>query len=137
VANQLKFTRYVALGIVCAFALLMQGVNAQTQSRPFELMEATIPQLQAALTAGTTTSRDLVKSCAPAGLTSPETTSSHDPQHTKGKFTNRRARPKCRRGDFVFHAMARHEEARDRVRRHRPRLSNIWRAAHLRTSQAP
>jgi hypothetical protein len=66
VANQLKFTRYVALGIVCAFALLMQGVNAQTQSRPFELMEATIPQLQAALTAGTTTSRDLVKSCAPA-----------------------------------------------------------------------
>jgi hypothetical protein len=70
VANQLKFTRYVALGIVCAFALLMQGVNAQTQpqtqSRPFELMEATIPQLQTALTAGTTTSRDLVKSCAPA-----------------------------------------------------------------------
>src|SRR5438094_696292 len=39
---------------------IIQGVSAQTQSRSFELMEATIPQLQAALATGIITSRDLV-----------------------------------------------------------------------------
>jgi amidase len=39
---------------------IIQGVSAQTQSRSFELMEATIPQLQAALARGVITSRDLV-----------------------------------------------------------------------------
>ena len=65
--NCLKCASRVAL--ILMFALFSGGIvqgNAQTQSRSFELMEATIPQLQAALTAGTTTSRDLVKSCAPA-----------------------------------------------------------------------
>ncbi len=60
--NRLKFVRYGALNLLWAFALLagvfVQGVNAQTPS--FELMEATIPQLQAALAAGTITSRDVV-----------------------------------------------------------------------------
>ena len=62
--NQLKFMRCVARSLLWAFALfsgvLVQGVSAQTQSRSFELMEATIPQMQAALAAGTVTSRDLV-----------------------------------------------------------------------------
>ena len=39
---------------------LFQGASAETQPRSFELMEATIPQLQAALAAGIVTSRDLV-----------------------------------------------------------------------------
>jgi amidase len=39
---------------------IIQAVNAQAQSHSFELMEATIPQLQAALATGTVTSRDLV-----------------------------------------------------------------------------
>lgn len=62
--NQLKFMRCVARRLLWVFALfsgvLVQGVSAQTQSRSFELMEATIPQMQAALAAGTVTSRDLV-----------------------------------------------------------------------------
>src|SRR5260370_5266180 len=62
--NQLKFMRCVARSLLWAFAVLsgvlIQGVSAQTQSRSFELVEATIPQLQAALAAGTVTSRDLV-----------------------------------------------------------------------------
>ena len=43
------------LGIECA-----PGGRAEVQTRSFELIEATIPQLQAALTSGTVTSRDLV-----------------------------------------------------------------------------
>jgi len=43
------------LGIECA-----PGGKAEVQTRSFELIEATIPQLQAALTSGTVTSRDLV-----------------------------------------------------------------------------
>jgi Asp-tRNA(Asn)/Glu-tRNA(Gln) amidotransferase A subunit family amidase len=39
---------------------IIQRVGAQTQSRSFELMEATIPQLQAALASGIITSHDLV-----------------------------------------------------------------------------
>jgi hypothetical protein len=64
VTNQLKFVTCVALSVVWAFALfsggIVQSVSAQAQPRPFELIEATIPQLQAALASGTVTSRDLV-----------------------------------------------------------------------------
>jgi len=62
--NQLKFVRGVAVSLLWASALLagafMLRANAQTPSRSFELMETTIPQLQAALAAGTITSRVLV-----------------------------------------------------------------------------
>ena len=48
-----------------SFALLvgatLEDTNAQTSPPAFELMEATIPQLQAAIAAGTITSADLVK----------------------------------------------------------------------------
>jgi amidase len=48
----------------CAFVSLVSGAtwdaSAQTPRRSFELVEATIPQLQAALAAGTATSTDLV-----------------------------------------------------------------------------
>jgi amidase len=48
----------------CIFSLLgiafVANASAQTTSRSFELMEATIPQLQAALVTGTITSRGLV-----------------------------------------------------------------------------
>jgi amidase len=40
--------------------LAMQTGNAQVQAPPFKLLEATIPELQAALAAGRVTSRDLV-----------------------------------------------------------------------------
>ena len=50
--------------LACAFVLLvgasLRDASAQTPLRSFELMEATIPQLQAALAAGTITSIDLV-----------------------------------------------------------------------------
>ena len=50
-----------ACAIACAAMLWASSVtNANAQIRPFELMEATIPQLQAALTAGTITSKSLV-----------------------------------------------------------------------------
>jgi amidase len=62
--KRVKFARRAARNLLWASALLagifMQGVNAQTRTSSFELMEATIPQLQAALAAGTITSRDLV-----------------------------------------------------------------------------
>jgi hypothetical protein len=48
----------------CIFSLLgvafVANASAQNTSRSFELMEATIPQLQAALATGTITSKDLV-----------------------------------------------------------------------------
>ena len=55
----------VRLGAIVAGALLFGGVivgpgRAQAPARPFELMEATIPELQSALAAGSATSRDLV-----------------------------------------------------------------------------
>jgi amidase len=50
--------------LACAFVLFVgatvRDTSAQTPPRSFELMEATIPQLQAALAAGTVTSIDLV-----------------------------------------------------------------------------
>jgi Amidase len=49
--------------VITAFAfigVLVASNGAWSQSRSFELMEATIPQLQAALAAGTVTSGDLV-----------------------------------------------------------------------------
>jgi amidase len=61
--NRLKFLRSVAPCLCWAFVLFFGGgmsASAQTQSQSFELMEATIPQLQSALAAGTITSRDLV-----------------------------------------------------------------------------
>ena len=54
------------LNTAVAGALMLMAVNnipyarAEVQARQLELLEATIPQLQAALTAGTITSRDLV-----------------------------------------------------------------------------
>jgi amidase len=60
--NCLKCANRGALTLVFVlfFGVIIQGVGAQTQPRSFELMEATIPQLQAALATGTITSRDLV-----------------------------------------------------------------------------
>jgi amidase len=62
--NESKSVRRAALNLLRAFALLvgvfMRGVNAQTPSDSFQLMEATIPELQATLAAGTVTSRNLV-----------------------------------------------------------------------------
>ena len=62
--NKLKFVRCIALSFLWAFALFsgvfMRGVSAQTRTPSFQLMEATIPQLQAALATGVVTSRDLV-----------------------------------------------------------------------------
>jgi hypothetical protein len=54
------------LNTALAGAILLLGPNdvatgrAEVQVRQVELLEATVPQLQAALTAGTVTSRDLV-----------------------------------------------------------------------------
>jgi amidase len=54
------------LNTALAGALMLLAVNnvphgrAEVQARQVELLEATVPQLQAALTAGTVTSRDLV-----------------------------------------------------------------------------
>lgn len=50
--------RITAAMVLVSCTTFAQG--AQMQSRSFELMEATIPQIQAALTKGTTTSKDLV-----------------------------------------------------------------------------
>jgi amidase len=44
----------------CALWILSATPDAQAQDRSFDLMEATIPQLQAALSSGTVTSKDLV-----------------------------------------------------------------------------
>jgi amidase len=56
--------RYLIRQFACAIPLLCAGfvadAAAQEPPRLFELMEATVPQLQAALTAGTITSKDLV-----------------------------------------------------------------------------
>ena len=49
------------VGIIgCTFSVLYAVPNANAQTKSFELMETTIPQLQAALAAGTVTSKDLV-----------------------------------------------------------------------------
>jgi hypothetical protein len=48
------------LMVVLLWCDTIQVVPAQTPSHPFEFMEATIPQLQAALATGVGTSRDLV-----------------------------------------------------------------------------
>ena len=49
------------IGAGVFLALCIVGVGrAQAPARPFELLEATIPELQAALAAGSVTSRDLV-----------------------------------------------------------------------------
>ena len=62
--NHLKSMRRGALSLILICTLfsggIMPGARAQTQPRSFELIEATIPQLQAALASGTVTSRDLV-----------------------------------------------------------------------------
>jgi amidase len=62
--NHLKLIAYLALRLMWVCPLftgwIAQNANAQTRSPSFELMEATSPQLQAALAAGTLTSRDLV-----------------------------------------------------------------------------
>src|SRR3954447_16779222 len=60
-AHPRLFDRFT-FAIVCAFAFLYASFapHAMAQIRSFELMEATIPQLQAALSAGTVTSKDLV-----------------------------------------------------------------------------
>jgi amidase len=52
--------RPFACALVSLFSATLGNTSAQTPPRSFELMEATIPQLQAALTAGTVTSTDLV-----------------------------------------------------------------------------
>jgi Asp-tRNA(Asn)/Glu-tRNA(Gln) amidotransferase A subunit family amidase len=58
--------RRFTLGLALAGGLLLLGAGAvppgraEMQPRSFELLEATVPQLQAALTAGAVTSRDLV-----------------------------------------------------------------------------
>src|SRR5262249_7069234 len=50
-----------ARAITCAFSILCASLSqTSAETRSFELMEATIPQLQAALAAGTITSKDLV-----------------------------------------------------------------------------
>ena len=62
--NHLKLIAYLALRLMWVCPLftgwIAQNASAQTRSPSFELMEATSPQLQAALAAGTLTSRDLV-----------------------------------------------------------------------------
>src|SRR5215468_11073553 len=62
--NFSKSTGRIVLSIILASALFFEGIfhgaNAQTRPRSFELLEATIPQLQAALATGTITSRELV-----------------------------------------------------------------------------
>jgi amidase len=52
--------RTVAFAFVFLVCATLRDTGAQTAPRPFELLEATIPQLQAALAAGTITSTDLV-----------------------------------------------------------------------------
>jgi len=62
----LRRAALLLLSAVLFAALLLLGIEngsrarAEMQTRSFALIEATIPQLQAALTAGTVTSRDLV-----------------------------------------------------------------------------
>jgi amidase len=62
--NHLKLIAHLALRLMWVCPLftgwIAQNASAQTRSPSFELMEATSPQLQAALAAGTLTSRDLV-----------------------------------------------------------------------------
>jgi hypothetical protein len=57
-------TRRLNTAVAGAVLLLGAGTvppgRTEMQPRSFELLEATVPQLQAALTAGTVTSRDLV-----------------------------------------------------------------------------
>src|SRR5437899_3801910 len=58
----LRVISCVTSAIACAFPVLCISPvsNSNAQTRPFELMEATIPQLQAALSVGTITSTGLV-----------------------------------------------------------------------------
>jgi amidase len=64
VTPRLTFFIPLARALACAFPLLWTGfvpdARAQAPLQSFELMEATIPQLQAALAAGTVTSKELV-----------------------------------------------------------------------------
>jgi amidase len=61
VITYLRVFNCFARTIACAFAVLCANLcQTSAQSRSFELMEATIPQLQAALAVGTITSKDLV-----------------------------------------------------------------------------
>jgi Asp-tRNA(Asn)/Glu-tRNA(Gln) amidotransferase A subunit family amidase len=54
------FARVLACAFLLFFAGFISDASAQTPPLSFELVEATIPQLQAALTAGTITSKELV-----------------------------------------------------------------------------
>ena len=63
--NQTRIVIGRLIPVVAAAVLLFGGAlvgqgRAQAPTRSFELMEATIPELQAALAAGTVTSRELV-----------------------------------------------------------------------------
>src|SRR5690349_11792349 len=66
--NKTNIARRVFLIALIAGGLLTSGgeiawnARAEVPAQQFELLEATVPQLQAALTAGTVTSRDLVRS---------------------------------------------------------------------------
>jgi len=64
IAGDIMKRRNVTRVFTCVFTLLIGGLvrdsSAQTQSRSFQLMEATIPELQAALANGTITSVNLV-----------------------------------------------------------------------------
>src|SRR5258708_10576621 len=58
-----RFLRLAAGAAIFSFSVLFSGhfASSQTHPRSFELMEATIPQLQAALSEGTISSHDLVE----------------------------------------------------------------------------
>jgi amidase len=60
--NPLRLLAWPARALALALLLLCSNLlsDARGQTRSFELMEATIPQLQAALAAGTITSKELV-----------------------------------------------------------------------------
>jgi amidase len=60
IATTVFFITLVAGGILAFGGETVRNARAETPTRRLELLEATVPQLQAALTAGTVTSRDLV-----------------------------------------------------------------------------
>ena len=60
IATTVFFITLVAGGILAFGGETVRNARAETPTQRFELLEATVPQLQAALTAGTVTSRDLV-----------------------------------------------------------------------------
>ena len=51
----------IAGGLLTSLGEIARDARAEVPAQRFELLEATVPQLQAALTAGTVTSRDLVR----------------------------------------------------------------------------